>query len=201
MPLPFESVREQLMRAGIAPHHAKRYVIELREHLAQAMIDKTPRSLSARAPWAVFALVPVMVLLTVVWAVATVMMRLLGPLHSAWPGGVPDTYRGLIAAVSFVASYLLGPAIAGGCIALALRQRLTSRWVWVGLGPAWLPHEHPSASGWPSRWRRFFRGTQCFRERADECRGDLEYGGAARWGPVRHRRSRLPCSAETSYSH
>jgi hypothetical protein len=165
MPLPFESVREQLLRAGVAPQRAKRYVIELREHLAdltarernagldpaaaitrartllgtdaqlaQAMIDKTPRSLAARAPWAVFALVPVVVLLSVVWAVATVMMRLLGPLHSAWPGGVPDTYRGLIAAVSVVASYLLGPAIAGGCIALALRQRLTSRWVWVGLG-------------------------------------------------------------------
>jgi len=69
----------------------------------------------------------------VVWAVATAMMRLLGPLHSAWPGGVPDTNNGLIAAVSLVVSYLLGPAIAGGCIALALRQRLSSRWVWVGL--------------------------------------------------------------------
>ena|ERR1700690_345166 len=164
MPQPFESVREKLLRAGIAPRHARRYVVELREHLAdvtarergagldpaaaslrartilgteaqlaQAMIDTTPRSLTTRAPWAVLAIAPVVVLVAVVWAVATAMMRLLGPLHSAWPGGVPDTNNGLIAAVSLVVSYLLGPAIAGGCIALALRQRLSSRWVWVGL--------------------------------------------------------------------
>jgi hypothetical protein len=31
---PFESVRELLLRAGIAPRHARRYVTELREHLA-----------------------------------------------------------------------------------------------------------------------------------------------------------------------
>jgi hypothetical protein len=165
MPLPFESVGEQLLRAGIAPRHARRYVVELREHLAdltarersagldpaaaslrartllgsdaqlaQAMIDTTPRSISALAPWAVFALVPVVVLVAVVWAVATAMMHLLRPLHAAWPGGVPDTYHGLIGTVSFGASYLLGPAIAAVCIALALRQRLSSHWVWVGLG-------------------------------------------------------------------
>jgi hypothetical protein len=164
MPLPFESVREQLLRAGIAPSRARRYVVELREHLAdvtarersagldpaaaslrartllgtdaelaQAMIDKTPRSLAARAPWAVFALVPVVLLQAAVWTVAMAMMHLLGPLHSRWPGGVPDSYLGLIATASFVASYLLGPVIAGGCIALALRQRLSSRWVWIGL--------------------------------------------------------------------
>lgn len=164
MPQPFESVREQLLRAGIAPHLARRYVVELREHLAdvtarergagldpaaaglrartllgtdaqlaQAMIDSTPRSLAARAPWAVFAIVPVLMLLAVVWAVATAMMHLLAPVHSSWPGGVPNTYNNLITTVSFVASYLLGPAIAGGCIALAVRQRLSSRWVWTGL--------------------------------------------------------------------
>ena len=30
----FEHVREQLLRAGISPRHVRRYVIELREHLA-----------------------------------------------------------------------------------------------------------------------------------------------------------------------
>jgi hypothetical protein len=165
MALPFESVREQLLRAGIAPRYAGRYVVELREHLddltarersagldagaaserahallgtdaqlAQTMIDRTPHSLAARAPWAVFALLPVVVLVAVVVAVNDAMMHLLWPVHTTWPGGVPDTYSGLIAAVSVVASYLLGPALAAGCIALALHQRLSSRWVWIGFG-------------------------------------------------------------------
>jgi hypothetical protein len=40
---PFESVREQLLRAGVAPRHARRYVIELGEHLA----DLTARERAA----------------------------------------------------------------------------------------------------------------------------------------------------------
>ena len=164
MPQPFESVREQLLRAGIAPRHAARYVVELREHLvdltarersagldaktaaeraravlgtdaqlAQAMIDKTPRSLCTRAPWAVFALLPVAALIAVVLAIDDAMFHVLTPAHLTWPGGVPNTYTGLIAMVSFVANYLVGPAIAAGCIALALRQRLSSAWMWIGL--------------------------------------------------------------------
>src|ERR1700760_2050316 len=34
MPPPFESVRERLLKAGVAPRHVHRYVTELREHLA-----------------------------------------------------------------------------------------------------------------------------------------------------------------------
>ncbi len=33
MSLPFEAVREQLLRAGVTPRYANRYVMELREHL------------------------------------------------------------------------------------------------------------------------------------------------------------------------
>jgi hypothetical protein len=165
MSQPFESVRDQLLRAGIAPRHVRRYIIELREHLAdlsarersagldaraageraravlgaevqlvQAMIDRTSRSLAARAPWAVFALVPVVMFVAAVVIIDNLMMHLLGPVHAAWPGGVPNSYTGPISAASVVADYLLGPVIAAGCIALALRQRLTSRWVWIGLG-------------------------------------------------------------------
>ncbi len=165
MSQPFESVREKLLRAGVAPRHAARYIVELREHLAdltarerstglderaarerarvvlgtdaqlaQAMIDKTPRSLATRAPWAVFALLPVVALIALVWAICMVMMQVLQPVQPAWPGGVPDTYNGLIAMVSFVSRFLLGPVIAAGCIALALRQRVSSGWVWIGLG-------------------------------------------------------------------
>ena len=163
MPLPFESVREQLLRAGIAPRHATRYVTELREHLAdltarergsgvdattaaerarallgtdaqlaQTMIDKTPRSLVSRAPWAMLVLLPVVALIGVLGILVNAMFHLLQPAHLAWPGGVPNTYTGLIAAASLVANYLLGPALAAGCIALALRQRISTAWVWIG---------------------------------------------------------------------
>jgi hypothetical protein len=164
MPLPFESVREQLLRAGIAPRHANRYVVELREHLAdstarersagldektageraraklgtdaqlaQTMIDKTPRSLASRAPWAMFALLPVVALIAIVGAIVYAMFQLLTPAHLTWPGGVPNTYAGLISVTSLVANYLLGPVIAAGCIVLALRHRVASSWVWIGL--------------------------------------------------------------------
>jgi hypothetical protein len=163
MSQPFESVRERLLRAGIAPRHAARYVVELREHLAdltarerstglddraagerartvlgtdaqlaQAMIDKTPRSLATRAPWAVFALLPLVALIAILFAIDDAMIHLLTPVHTTWPGGVPDAYKALVTTVTLVASYLLGPAIAAGCIALALRQRLSSAWIWVG---------------------------------------------------------------------
>ncbi len=165
MAQPFESVREELLRAGVAPRHARRYVVELREHLAdltarecsagldakaageraravlgtdaelvREMIRQAPRSLTARAPWVIFTLFPSVLLLTAVAGIAYAMMRLLGPVHDAWPGGVPNSYNGAIAAASIVTNYLLGPAVAAGSIALALRQRVSSPWVWVGLG-------------------------------------------------------------------
>jgi hypothetical protein len=164
--LPLENVRDQLLRAGVPPRCAGRYVIELREHLAdlterernagldaaaaserarellgtdtqltQAMIETAPRTLAARAPWAVFALLPLAAVVAVVLAIDESMIRLLNPsVEASWPGGVPNTYVGIIAAAGFVTGYLLGPAIATACIFIALRQRLSSPWVWIGLG-------------------------------------------------------------------
>lgn len=43
MPLPFEAVREQPLRAGVAPRNATRYVTELREHLAD-LVDRERES-------------------------------------------------------------------------------------------------------------------------------------------------------------
>jgi hypothetical protein len=93
-----------------------------------------PRTLAARAPWAVFALFPLVTLLAIIVAIVASMFRLLEPVQPAWPGGVPNTYVGTIAAASFVTSYLLGPAIAAACIFISLRQRRSSLWVWIGLG-------------------------------------------------------------------
>jgi hypothetical protein len=162
--LPLENVRLQLLRAGVPPRCAGRYVIELREHLAdltererkaglnaiaaserarallgtdaqltQAMIATAPRTLAARAPWAVFVLLPLMGLLAVIAVIIEFMFQLLNPVYSVWPGGVPTTYVGIIGGASFVTTYLLGPAMAGACIFVALRQRLSSPWVWIGL--------------------------------------------------------------------
>ena len=165
MSQPLENVREQLLRAGIAPGHVRRYVAELREHLAdlaarerasgldaaraeeratallgsdaqlvQAMIDSgAPRSLAARAPWSVFAVMPVVLLVAATSVTAFSMMHLLWAVRGVAPADLPAGYATLIATVSFVTSYLVGPLLVVACIAIALRQRLVSSWVWVGL--------------------------------------------------------------------
>lgn len=162
---PFENVREQLLKAGIAASHVNRYVVELREHLSdltnrerangadareaanractmmgsdaqlvQAMLDRSPpRALSVKAPWAVFGLLPVVSIIAVSWLVAMIMMRLLLPVHATVPADMPSGYQALIAAVTILTGYLVGPLLAALCIATALRQRLSSAWVWAGL--------------------------------------------------------------------
>jgi hypothetical protein len=166
MPLPFETVREQLLRAGVTPRYASRYVTELREHLADliererasglgvgqaterslllmgtdadlatATIEKgAPRSLAVRAPWVMFVLLPIVLWIAVLAVDIVSMMHLLWPLRGLTPSEMPETYRVLIALGSFIARYLVGLILAAGCIAIAVRQRLTSGWMWVGLG-------------------------------------------------------------------
>lgn len=102
--------------------------------LVQGMIDSgAPRALAARAPWSVFAVAPVLLLMALAAATGASMMHLLAPLRGLAPADFPSGYASLIAAVSFVTSYLVGPLLAAGCIIIALRQRLASPWVWVGL--------------------------------------------------------------------
>jgi hypothetical protein len=163
--LPLENVRDELLRAGVAPRFAKRYVVELREHLAdlterernagldataarararellgtdtqltRAMIATAPLTLAARAPWAVFALLPLVTLLVTIAAIVALMFRLLEPVQATWPGGIPNSYVGAIGTASFVTRYVLGPTISAACIFVSLRQRLSSRWLWIGLG-------------------------------------------------------------------
>lgn len=161
---PFDNVREQMLRAGIAPRQARRYVAELRDHLsdlvaqqraagldarqaeararellgsdeqlAQAMIGRTPRSFAARAPGVVFALFPMALMVMVVLITGFLAFKLLWPVRGMALPDMPAGYGYFIAAVGFFTSYALGPLVAAGCIAMALRQRLSSRWVWVGL--------------------------------------------------------------------
>lgn len=122
--------------AGFPPQeasHRARALMGSEEHLAQAMIRVAPRSLAARAPWSVLALLPTLLLLCAVATTGSLMFHLLGPVRGIAPPDMPAAYAILIATVSFVATYLIGPLLAAGCIVAALRQRLTSRWIWVGL--------------------------------------------------------------------
>ncbi len=162
--LPFENVRERLLRAGVAPRHAKRYVAELRDHLsdlmaqeqaadldprqaeararellgsedqlAAAMIESAPKSLAARAPGIVFALLPILLMVLVLLVTGVAAFQLLWPVRDIAPSDMPAGYALFIVVVSVFTSYALGPLIAAGCITVALRQRLRSAWVWVGL--------------------------------------------------------------------
>jgi hypothetical protein len=165
MSLPFESVREQLLRAGVTPRYANRYVTELREHLADliererasglgvvqaaeralALIGKdgdlaratlergAPRSLAARAPWAMFVILPIVLWMVMLSADIASMMHLLWPVRGLMPSEMPDSYRALIGLGSFISRYLVGLLLVAGCIAVAVRQRLASGWIWVGL--------------------------------------------------------------------
>jgi len=166
MPLPFEAVREQLLRAGVSPRYASRYVTELREHLAdmiererasglsveqateraltligtdsdlaRATIERgAPRSLAARAPWATFVILPVVLWMAVLVVVIVSMLHFLWPVRGLAPSEMPESYRALIAVGSFISRYLVGALLAAGCIAIAVRQRLASSWIWLGLG-------------------------------------------------------------------
>ena len=161
----FENVREQLLKAGIAPRHVGRYVTELREHLAdlvareraggldardaeakartilgsdaqltQAMLDRSPpRSWAVKAPWAVFGILPVVTIVAVSAIVTMSLFNLLMPVMGQLPSEMPAGYQALIAAAVILTGYVVGPMLAALCIAIALRQRLSSAWVWVGL--------------------------------------------------------------------
>jgi hypothetical protein len=161
----FEPLREELLRAGLAPGRVRRYVDELQEHLidltererasgldskqargramallgndrelAQAMIEKvSSRSLAARAPWTVFVLSPLLMLVCAVLLIDICMMNLLWPVQGLTLAQMPERYRVLIRLTSVAANYLPAALLAGGCIAIALRQRVVSRAVWLGL--------------------------------------------------------------------
>ncbi|HTC43618.1 MAG TPA: hypothetical protein VK696_01080 [Steroidobacteraceae bacterium] len=183
----FDSLRERLLRAGIAPRRVHRYLAELREHLAdltererasgldprqageramsllggdaelaKAMIDKgCGRSLAARAPWAVFVMSPLFLLVAALALNSMLMFRLLWPMQGLTPGEMPESYRALIDLSGVITNYLLGAVLSLGCIAVALRQRLESGWVWLGLGLiavltgllGFHVHEYPAVPG------------------------------------------------------
>jgi hypothetical protein len=77
---------------------------------------------------------PVVLWAALIWTIDSSMLRLLWPAGSLTDAARRENYLGLIEAAGFTANYLLGPLLAAGCITVALRQRLQSPSVWVGLG-------------------------------------------------------------------
>jgi hypothetical protein len=102
--------------------------------LVQAMIDRgAPRSLAAKAPWAVFGVLPLFVLIVTALLLGRWSYTLLFPYQQLSVSDIPESVRTISMASSFIGSFLIGPALAAICVVIALRQRLSSRWVWVGL--------------------------------------------------------------------
>ena len=171
MPKQFHELREQLLRAGVAPRHVRRYLSELTDHLAdlrmeevragrnaadaewaaldrlgsmddlaKAMIEQRQfQSWCARAPWAMFSLVPTLVL-AAAWIIALFI------LWSGWniflPGAVTPFGTGHfrrfdLANIYFQfgkAIYFFAPIVVGwGIGVIAARQRLKAIWPAVGL--------------------------------------------------------------------
>jgi len=163
--LPLENVHERLLRAGIKPRHARRYVTELREHLfdlvtqerasgldarqaderarlllgsdaqlTAAMLHRgAPRTLAARAPWAVFGIAPLVTLIIAMVLLGKWSMAYFYPYRALSASDIPQTVRAIGIALTFLGSYVIGPALAATCVVTAWRQRLASSWIWAGL--------------------------------------------------------------------
>jgi hypothetical protein len=98
------------------------------------MTRNARRSLAARAPWSVLTALPVALFVVVTVLSANLMMNLLLPMRGVALADLPGAYGFIVSAAGVLTGYLLGPALAAMCIAIAIRQRLASAWVWIGLG-------------------------------------------------------------------
>lgn len=122
---------------GLDAHEAEaraRTILGTDTQLVQAMIERgAPRSLAAKAPWAVFGILPVTLLVVVIILLHSWSMAFFFPYRALSGAAVPENVRAIGMALTVLGSYVIGPALAAACIAIALRQRLSSRWVWAGL--------------------------------------------------------------------
>lgn len=166
----FGNLREQLLRAGIAPRHARRYIAELRHHhddlvaeecahgvtgaaanaaavarlgsndeLAAALLAKPGmRSVTARYPWLVFAILPPLAVIAGL-VLLVIGMQLIGirtgiyiPRHG-YLLPVPVWFVRTVSGVMFAVNFVIVP-LAGALLALAAqRQRMKLFWPLLGV--------------------------------------------------------------------
>lgn len=155
----FDDLRERLLRGGVRPALARRYVAELSDHYEDLLETETPeaalrrlgsseplaaamlaqpgvRSWTARAPWATLTLAPLMALVA-----ASVLPALLLFLavrafaadldygHAALPGTWPYKVLDLLYAFN---EHLLPILVGWGFVTLAWRQRAGVGWLCSG---------------------------------------------------------------------
>ena len=162
----FESLREILLKGGIAPRHVRRYLAELTEHLADliekqraqgydgedaalrarallgedgelaaAMLEqKSLRSLSARAPWLIFGILPcfaVTVAMLVPLGLLALTAKVLG--FAAKGAARPHWFELLAPATAACANLVFFPLMSALFVALVVRQRLSLTWAVIAV--------------------------------------------------------------------
>jgi hypothetical protein len=129
------TTRERAAGFDLAEADARaRVILGTEENLYRAAIERgTPRSVAAKVPWVVFGLLPLAALLCVFVMLANGTFVLLAPYRELALADIPRGVRDLATALTVLSGYLLAPALAAACIVIALRQRLASLWVWIGL--------------------------------------------------------------------
>ena len=124
-------------QAGLAPPAARAKAMTLlgtESQLVQAMLDRGPqRALAARAPGVAFGLLPIVLMLALTISLGMLSMGWFNPYRDTPLADLPAGIRTLSVAVTALGSYGIGLLLVLGCVVMAVRQRLTSRWVWAGL--------------------------------------------------------------------
>ncbi|KXF77731.1 hypothetical protein ATN84_10400 [Paramesorhizobium deserti] len=159
MPKPFEPLRERLLRAGVAPHHVRRYILELSQHFedlrtdleqegyarpkAEAValnrigrIDDLAQAMIDQPrlrSWNVRAPWATLVLGSCLAFAAGIMAALM--LLASFGPSVPSSWAPQVASgTAFFCNFLL-PLLCGWTVAVvAIRQRMDSFWPVVALG-------------------------------------------------------------------
>jgi hypothetical protein len=160
----FDKLRERLLRAGIAPRHARRYVTELRDHFDDLVQEETEngltrdaaeaaaharigtddelstvvlarpasRSITARFPWAVFGIGPVLVLAAVVAGALFIQGGLIFWSSEISPWSIPWA-RFSFDLLNWLTTYAAPLAIAAALSVTGIRQRMSESWIVLGL--------------------------------------------------------------------
>jgi hypothetical protein len=128
---------ERETKAGLAPTEARAKamtVLGTESQLVQAMLDRGPRrSLAARAPGVVFGLLPILLMLALTISFGVLSMGWFDAYRDTPLADLPAGIRTLSVAVTVLGSYGFGLLLVLGCVVMAVRQRLTSAWLWAGL--------------------------------------------------------------------
>jgi hypothetical protein len=99
--------------------------------LAAAMLEqKSLRSLPARAPWAIFVLLPPVAGIAAAFLLIAPLMLAAHGFHMVTPRGInaPEWFRTLTFLVTGLGNLTLAPLLAAGFVFLAARQRLAMAW-------------------------------------------------------------------------